>query len=73
MINKTKTKKLNKALALAGSLDTRRYIGKSGAGLWYVGRLGMQVGGFPDNMYDTADEAIDAALGGFWPEVLRVV
>lgn len=73
MINKTQTKKLNKALEANGIFDTRRYVGKSGAGYWYVGLVNKDVAGFPDNMFTDAQKAIDAAVDGFWPEEIFIV
>lgn len=72
MINKTLTKKLKKKLQDRGVYRDDLYIGKSGAGLFYVGISGKQVAGFPNNMFKTGDDAIEAALNGFKPEVIYV-
>ena len=71
-INKTLTKKLNKEFNNRGVYRKDLYIGKSGAGLYYVGRVNKNVAGFPDNIFSTGDEAIEAALNGFRPEVIYV-
>jgi len=73
MINKTLTKKLKKEFQHRGVDRSDLYIGKSGAGLYYVGKVNKNVLGFPDNVFKTADEAIQAALEGFRPEVIYVV
>lgn len=72
MINKTLTKKLKKAFQHQGIDRNDLYIGKSGAGLYYVGRVGKDVAGFPKNMFVSGEDAIEAAVNGFRPEVIDV-
>ena len=72
MINKTLTKKLKKEFQNRGVYRDDLYIGKSGAGLYYVGRVNKNVAGFPDNVFETGGDAIEAALNGFKPEVIYV-
>ena len=69
-INKTLTKKLKKEFRNRGVYRDDLYIGKSGAGLYYVGKVNKDVIGFPRNIFISGDEAIEAALNGFRPEVL---
>ena len=71
-INKTLTKKLKKEFQNRGVYRDDLYIGKSGAGLYYIGRTGKDVVGFPKNMFITGDDAIEAAVNGFKPEVIDV-
>lgn len=70
-INKTLTKKLKKEFRNRGAYRDDLFIGKSGAGLYYVGRVGKNVVGFPKNMFLTGDDAIEAAINGFRPEVIN--
>jgi hypothetical protein len=75
VINKTLTKKLQKAMRHNGMFDAHIHIGKSSIGMYYVGddRM-MYVCGWPDNIFSTSEKAIQAALDGFRPtEVLYVI
>lgn len=69
-INKTLTKKLKKEFQNRGVYRDDLYIGKSSAKLYYVGRVGKDVAGFPRNIFVSGEDAIEAAVNGFRPEVI---